>query len=348
MPPLAQTHDQEKGCIIGVVSSDVLLWVGFNAFILAMLAIDLGLFHRDSHEVTTKEATGWTIVWVSLAMTFNAILYFWKGPGPALEFMTGYLIEYSLSVDNIFVFIMLFSYFNVPSAFRHKVLFWGILGALIMRAALIVAGATLIAKFHWMIYLFGAFLIFTGIKMAFSGDDGVEPDHNPVVKWFRRVFPVTGQFEGQNFFVRHGGKLMATPLFIVLLVVETTDVMFALDSIPAIFAVTRDPFLVYTSNVFAILGLRSLYFLLSGVLGLFRYLKYGLSGVLTFVGVKMVITDLWHVSTGVSLGVVAGILFIAVVASVLIKEKKDDDEDSGHGGSSAKDDHSTKMAGAKH
>lgn len=303
------------------------LWIGFNIFVLAMLALDLGVFHRHSHAVSVKEATIWSIVWISLALLFAAgIYYFWHQLAPhssynnqdaTLAFLTGYLIEKSLSVDNIFVFVLIFSYFSVPAAYQHHVLFWGVLGALVMRAALIAVGATLIEEFHWIIYIFGAFLIFTGIRMARHTDEEIHPDQNPVVRLFRRLMPVSSEYHKDHFFVRQAGRLAATPLFIVLLIVESTDLVFAVDSIPAIFAVTTDPFLVYTSNVFAILGLRSLYFLLSGVMDKFYYLKLGLSAVLTFVGVKMVIVDFYKIPTLVSLGVVAGILTIAVIASLL-------------------------------
>jgi tellurite resistance protein TerC len=302
------------------------LWVGFNLFVLAMLALDLGVFHRKSHAVSGREALAWSVVWITLSLVFNAVIYFYWDqmmPGSnytnreaALAFLTGYLIEKSLSVDNIFVFILIFTFFGVPAAYQHRVLFWGILGALIMRGALIAVGAALLHEFHWIIYVFGAFLIFTGIRMAWHHDQNVEPDKNPVVKFFRRFMRVTDRFEGDKFFVRHGGKLMATPLFLILLVVESTDLIFAVDSIPAIFAVTQDPFIVYTSNVFAILGLRALYFLLANVMNQFEYLKYGLAAVLTFVGIKMVVVDFYKIPTAASLGVVAGILTISVLASL--------------------------------
>jgi tellurite resistance protein TerC len=302
------------------------LWVGFNIFVLALLALDLGVFHRKSHAVSGKEALIWSIVWISLSLAFNLVIYFfWDRMVPgssytnteaALAFFTGYLIEKSLSVDNIFVFILIFSFFAVPAAYQHRVLFWGILGALIMRGALIALGAALLEQFHWIIYVFGAFLIFTGIRMASHQDEEVQPDKNPVVKFFRRFMPVTSSFEQDKFFVRRGGQLMATPLFLILLIVESTDLVFAVDSIPAIFAVTREPFIVYTSNVCAILGLRALYFLLANVMDQFQYLKLGLSAVLTFIGVKMVITDLYHIPVGVSLAVVAGILTLSIVASL--------------------------------
>jgi tellurite resistance protein TerC len=302
------------------------LWVGFNLFVLAMLALDLGVFHRKSHVVSGREALTWSLVWISLSLVFNAAIYFfWDRLNPgssytnseaALAFLTGYLIEKSLSVDNIFVFILIFSFFAVPLAYQHRVLFWGILGALVMRGILIVVGAVLIKEFHWIIYIFGAFLIFTGIRMARHQDNEVHPDQNPVVKFFRRFMPVAEKAEQGKFFVRQAGRLMATPLFLVLLVVESTDLVFAVDSIPAIFAVTEDPFIVYTSNVFAILGLRALYFLLANVMDKFQYLKLGLSAVLTFVGIKMVIMDFYKIPIGVSLGVVAGILTISILASL--------------------------------
>jgi tellurite resistance protein TerC len=311
------------------------MWIGFNLFVLAMLALDLGVFHRHAHTVSVKEATIWSVVWISLALVFNAgIYFFWQQLIPtsaysnsdaALSFFTGYLIEKSLSVDNIFVFVLIFSYFSVPAQYQHRILFWGIIGALLMRAALILVGATLIKEFHWIIWVFGAFLIFTGIKMAFHKNEELHPEQNPLIKLFRRLMPVTNTYEGSRFFVRQAGKLMATPLFLVLLMIESTDLIFAVDSIPAIFAVTQEPFIVYTSNVFAILGLRSLYFLLAGVMDKFYYLKLGLSVVLTFVGVKMLMPDLSALLTGisykiptlVSLGVVAGILIVAVIASLL-------------------------------
>jgi len=303
------------------------LWVGFNLFVLSLLALDLGVFHRNAHKVSIKEATVWSVVWVTLAMVFNLGLYlFWDKVSPtstysnseaALAFFTGYLIEKSLSVDNIFVFVLIFTFFAVPAIYQHRVLFWGILGALIMRGALIVVGAVLLKEFHWIIYVFGAFLIFTGIRMAIHRNEEMHPEQNPVVKLLRRIIPVTENFEEDHFFIRRAGKLMATPLFLVLLIVESTDLVFAVDSIPAIFAVTNDPFIVYTSNVFAILGLRSLYFLLAGVVDKFYYLKLGLSVVLTFVGTKMVIVDLYKIPVGFSLGVIASILAISVAASIL-------------------------------
>jgi tellurite resistance protein TerC len=310
-----------------VSEESIWLWIGFNLFVLAMLALDLGVFHRHAHVVSVKEAAIWSGVWIALAMTFNGLLYLswhvlvpgsaYSNGDAALAFFTGYLIEKSLSVDNIFVFVLLFTYFAVPAIYQHRVLFWGIIGALLMRGLLIAAGATLLKEFHWIIYVFGAFLIFTGIKMGLHRNEELHPGQNPLVRVFRRLMPVTDHYEGDSFFVRHKGVLMATPLFLVLLTVESTDLIFAVDSIPAIFAVTQDPFIVYTSNVFAILGLRSLYFVLAGVMDKFHYLKLGLSAVLTFVGIKMVIVDIYKIPVGLSLAVIASILFTAVIASWL-------------------------------
>jgi len=308
------------------MDTPIWLWIGFNVFVLAMLALDLGVFHRKAHAVSGREALAWSVVWISLSLVFNAAIYFyWDRMVPAstytnseaaLAFFTGYLIEKSLSVDNIFVFILIFSFFGVPAAYQHRVLFWGILGALIMRGILIAVGAALLHEFHWIIYIFGAFLIFTGIRMVWHHQENVQPDNNPVVKLFRRFMPVTESFEKDQFFVRRAGRLLATPLFLILLVVESTDLIFAVDSIPAIFAVTQDPFIVYTSNVFAILGLRALYFLLANVMDKFQYLKFGLAGVLIFIGAKMVIVDVYKIPIGVSLGVVASILTISILASL--------------------------------
>ncbi len=298
------------------------LWTGFNLFVLAMLALDLGVFHRKSHTVGFKEALGWTATWIALALSFNAGVWYFGGGAKALEFFTGYVIEYSLSADNVFVFALLFSYFAVPAPYQHKVLFWGILGALVMRLAMIVLGTALIAKFAWIIYVFGAFLIFTGIKMLLKSDEAIHPERNPLVRLFKRFMPVTPEFRGDRFFVRENGVLFATPLFVVLLLVEFTDVIFAVDSIPAIFAVTRDPFIVYTSNVFAILGLRSLYFALAGMMDKFHYLKTGLGVVLSFVGVKMLLAHTaYKIDTLVSLGVIVAILTTSVVVSLLRPRK---------------------------
>lgn len=295
----------------------ILLWIGFNLFVLLMLALDLGVFHRKAHVVKTKEALLWSAVWIAMALLFNLGVYFWQGQKVALEFLTGYLIEKSLSVDNIFVFIMIFAYFGVPALYQHKVLFWGILGALVMRAVFIASGVALIERFHWIIYVFGAFLILTGVKMAWQKDKEIHPEKNPLLRLFRRLMPVTDRYHGGAFFVKQAGGSFATPLFVVLLLVETTDLIFAVDSIPAILAITLDPFIVYTSNVFAILGLRSLYFALAGIMPLFHYLNYGLAAILAFVGAKMMLVDFYKIPIGISLGVVAAILLISVLASLL-------------------------------
>jgi tellurite resistance protein TerC len=299
------------------MENQTLWWIVFNLFVLAMLVLDLKVFHRDAHEVKIREALMWSAFWIALALIFNVGIYYFRGSEDALEYLTGYLIEKSLSVDNIFVFLLIFSYFRVSAQYQHKILFWGILGALIMRAILIFAGVALIERFHWVIYVFGAFLIFTGIKLAFEKDKEIEPDKNPALLFVRRFMPVTERFEGDRFFIRRAGRLFATPLFLVLVVVETTDVIFALDSIPAILAITTDPFIVYTSNVFAILGLRALYFALAGLLQLFHYLHYGLSAILVFVGVKMLVSDIYHIPVGAALGVVGGILALSVIASMI-------------------------------
>jgi tellurite resistance protein TerC len=298
------------------------IWIGFNAFVLLMLALDLGVFHRKAHVVTFKESIAWTVAWVTLALIFNLGITHYMGSQKGLEFFTGYVIEKSLSVDNVFVFALLFSYFAVPPIYQHKVLFWGILGALVMRAIMIFLGAALIAKFAWIIYVFGAFLILTGIKMIVKREEEIHPERNPLVRWFKKFMPVTSDYRGDRFFVKENGVRMATPLFVVLLLVEFSDVIFAVDSIPAIFAVTKDPFIVYTSNVFAILGLRSLYFALAGVLDKFHYLKIGLGFVLSFVGVKMLLAhSAWKIDTHISLGVIVLILTASVVASLMWPKK---------------------------
>ncbi len=304
-------------------------WIAFNGFVLLMLALDLGVFHRKAHEVSIKEAGAWSAVWIALALAFNYGLYLVKGEEPALQFLAGYLIEKSLSVDNIFVFVLIFGFFAVPAAYQHRVLFWGVLGALVMRGIFIAAGAALLAKFHWIIYVFGAFLIVTGIKMAVVRTEGIHPERNPLVRLARKLLPVSSEYHGQSFFVREGGRLVATPLLLVLLMVESTDLVFAVDSIPAIFAVTSDPFLVYTSNVFAILGLRSLYFLLAGVVEKFRYLKLGLSVVLAFVGVKMLLTDVAKIPIALSLAVIALVIAVSIALSLLLPPRGDDEAAAG-------------------
>jgi tellurite resistance protein TerC len=300
-------------------------WVAFNAFVLGMLALDLGVFHRKAHAVSLREAATWSVVWVALALAFAGVVHAWWGSARALEFLTGYVIEKSLSVDNIFVFVMLFSYFAVPAQYQHRVLFWGIFGALIMRGAFIAAGTYLLQQFHWVIYVFGAILVITGIKLALRAAV-YDPADNPLLRLARRVLPLTPDYHGQRFWVKEGTKWVATPLFLVLLLVEATDLVFAIDSIPAIFAVTEEPFLVYTANVFAILGLRSMYFLLAGVVHRFVYLKYGLAAVLVFVGVKMMLVDVYKVPVAISLAVVAGLITISVVASLVASPRAIDAE----------------------
>jgi tellurite resistance protein TerC len=297
------------------------LWVGFHIFVIVMLVLDLGVFHRKAHVIRIREAVIWSGVWISLALLFNVLIYFWQGPEVALQFLTGYLIEKSLSVDNIFLFLLLFTYFRVTPDYQHKVLFWGIVGALLLRAIFIAAGVTLISKFHWVIYLFGGFLVLSGIRMATQKEGEIHPEHNPVLRLFRRWMPVTDEYHGDRFFIKREGRRYATPLFVVLLVVETTDLIFAVDSIPAILAITLDPFIVYTSNVFAILGLRALYFALAGMLQLFHYLHYGISAILVFVGLKMLLTDIYKVPVTMALGVIAGILIVSVLASRMYPKK---------------------------
>lgn len=299
------------------------LWAGFNAFVLAMLALDLGVFHRDAHAVSLREAAAGSGVWVALALGFGGGVYHFMGEQAGMEFLAGYLIEKALSVDNIFVFVLIFSYFRVPPKYQHRVLFWGILGALVMRGVMIGLGAYLIHRFEWILYLFGAFLVWTGLRMAIQDERAVEPEANPAIRLVRRFIQVSGRYDGQRFFTREpdpaggGTRWAATPLFVVLVLVETTDLIFAVDSIPAVFAVTRDPFLVYSSNVFAILGLRALYFLLQGVIDRFRYLKIGLSVVLIFVGAKMLLADVYKIPIGLSLGIIALVIGASVVASLV-------------------------------
>ena len=298
----------------------LLFWIAFNVFVLLMLALDLGVFHRKTHTIKLREAMWWSVVWISLAAVFAVVVYFWHGRPASLEFITGYVIELSLSVDNLFVFLLIFRFFKVSPEHQHKVLFWGIVGALVMRAFFILVGVSLITKFHWVIYVFGVLLIYSGIKLFFQDEAEVHPDKNPILRLFRRFVPVTEDYHGDKFFVRRNG-LYATPMFVVLLVVETTDLLFAVDSIPAILAITRDAFIVYTSNVFAIMGLRSMYFALAGMMEMFRYLHYGLALVLTFVGAKMLVSHYFEIPTEYALGGVAGILIIAVLASVANPQK---------------------------
>ena len=293
------------------------LWLGFTLFVLALLALDLGVFHRRAHAVGYREALGWSAFWVSLALGFALLVYGWFGPRPALEFLTGYLIEEALSVDNMFVFLVLFRYFAVPAELQHRVLFWGILGALVMRGAFILAGTALIGRFHFLLYVFGGFLLLTGIKLLRDQDAEIDPERNPVRRFFARFVPLVEEYRGQRFLVRQGGRLFATPLLLVLAVVEATDVVFAVDSIPAIFGITTDPFIVYTSNVFAILGLRSLFFVLAGAMSRFHLLKLALGLVLAFVGAKMLVADLVEIPILLSLAVVAALFGGAIALSLI-------------------------------
>lgn len=292
-------------------------WIGFNVFIVIMLALDLGVFNRKSHEVSVREALVWSAVWIALALAFNALIYFYMGPVKALEFLTGYLLEKSLSVDNIFVFVIVFSMFAVPSAYQHKILFWGVFGAIVMRIILIFSGIALITKFHWLVYIFGAFLVFTGIKMVFGKEKKSDPGNNFTVKLFKKFFPVKDEIDGDRFFIKSEGKTYASRLFLTLIVIEITDLVFAVDSIPAILAVTNDAFIVYTSNLFAILGLRSLYFALAGIIHKFRYLKHGLAVVLVFVGIKMIISEFYKIPVTVSLLVISAVITVSVIVSLL-------------------------------
>jgi TerC family integral membrane protein len=299
------------------MTHQMLLWGGFGTFVLVMLALDLGVFHRQARVVNIKEALRWSAIWITLALLFNLGVYLWYGTDAALAFLTGYVLEESLSVDNLFVFLMILSYFSVPQAYQHKVLFWGILGALLMRGMMIAVGTVLIQTFHWVLYIFGGFLVLTGVKMVVRQHDEVHPEQNPVVRLFTRFMPVTAAYHAEKFFVQLNGRYFATPLFVVLLMVEVTDVVFALDSIPAVLAVTTDPFIVYTSNVFAILGLRSLFFALYGLMGLFHYLRYGLAVVLVFIGIKMLLSDMIHIPVHWALAVVLGVILLSVLASLI-------------------------------
>ena len=298
----------------------LLFWIAFNLFVLAMLAVDLWIFNRPAHLVTFRQALAWSLTWIALAGAFAVLVYWWRGHDAALEFTTGYIIELSLSVDNLFLFLVIFRYFQVPSQLQHKVLFWGIIGALFMRGIFIIVGVKLIQSFHWIIYAFGAFLVYSGIQLFREEEVGVQPEKNPVLRLFRRWVRVTETYEGERFFVRRAG-FYATPLLVVLLVVETTDLLFATDSIPAVLAITLKPFIVYTSNVFAVLGLRSLFFVLAGMMEVFHYLHYGLSIVLIFIGSKMLISDYYRIPTGMALAAVGGVLALSVLASLIIPKK---------------------------
>lgn len=305
------------------MSTQTTMWLAFAVVMTVMFILDIGVYNRKSHEIRFREALTWTLVWVSLALLFNAGVYFYLGPTKALEFFTGYIIEESLSVDNLFVFIMIFSYFHVSKIHQPKILKWGIIGALLMRAIFILVGIELIERFHWMIYVFGGLLVITGIKMAFGGEEKIEPEKNLLVRIVRKFVPITKRVRDDRFFIRKGGILAATPLFLTLLVVESSDVIFAVDSIPAVLAVTHDPFIVYTSNVFAIMGLRSLYYLLAHVMEMFVYLKLGISFILAFVGVKMLLTDIYHISIYFSLGMIVGVLTISILTSITIGSRKE-------------------------
>lgn len=312
--------------LFDILSNKIALWVGFNILVLALLALDLGIFHRKDHKITIKEGLLWSLIWIIVALIFNVFVYFWRGQQIGIQFFTGYLIERSLSIDNIFVFLLIFTYFAVPAQYQYKVLFWGILGALVMRGLFIALGAFLISTFHWVIYIFGAFLVFTGIRMGLAKDKHIEPEKNPVLKLVRKLLPVTKGYVGGHFFTRIKHRTFATPLFVVLVVVETTDVVFAVDSIPAIFAITLDPFVVYSSNVFAILGLRALYFAIAGLMDMFHYLKYGLSAILAFVGVKMLVSGFYHMPDLLALGVIAAMLGISIIFSLLKPQTREEKE----------------------
>jgi tellurite resistance protein TerC len=300
-----------------VIATNIWFWIGFIVFVLAMLALDLGVFQRKVHEVKPKEAAIWTGVWIALALLFAGGLWTFSGSEPALTFLTGYVIEESLSMDNIFVIVLIFDFFTVPKAYQHRVLFYGILGALVMRGIFIALGTALLARFEWIIFVFGGMLVVTGVRMAFKQDERFDADRNPIVRAVRRFFPLTNEFHGKHFFTVENGRKLATPLLLVLVLVEFTDLIFAIDSIPAIFGVTRDPFLVYTSNIFAVLGLRSLYFLLASVIERFHLLKYGLAIILTFVGAKMIGEHWIHIPIVASLAVILSVLLIAIVASLI-------------------------------
>lgn len=309
-----------------LLTNKYFIWGGFNVLVLVMLALDLGVFHRKDHKISVKESLIWSVIWVVVALIFNVIIYFWQGETKALQFFTGYLIERSLSIDNIFVFLLIFAYFGVPDKYQYKVLFWGIIGALVMRGLFIAVGALLIAKFHWVIYIFGAFLVYTGIKMGLAGDTKIDPEKNPILKFVRRFIPLTDNYEKGKFFIKESGKKLGTPLFVVLIVVETTDVVFAVDSIPAIFAITLDPFIVYSSNVFAILGLRAMYFALAGLMDMFYYLKFGLAAILSFVGIKMLLSGFYKIPDMMALAVIGFFLAVSIIISVLKPHKKETEE----------------------
>jgi tellurite resistance protein TerC len=298
-------------------------WIAFLVFVLAVLALDLGVFHKKSHTVGFKESMIWSAVWIGMALIFNGLLYFWKGPQDAMLFLTGYVIEKSLSVDNLFVFLLIFGYFKIPNQYQHKVLFYGILGALVMRAFFIWAGIAILERFTWVIYIFGAFLVFSGIKMLMPQSDDHDLEKSWVITWTKKILPTSPHFHEDKFFIKQAGQWMITPLFITLVFVEFSDLVFAIDSIPAIIGITNDPFLVFTSNVFAIMGLRSLYFALKGFADIFHYLKYGLAAILIFIGVKMLISHWYHMPVSITMSVIFGVLTLSVILSLRSKKKEE-------------------------
>jgi tellurite resistance protein TerC len=308
--------------IQALLTHKIVLWVGFNILILILLGIDLGLVHRKDHTISIKEGFVWSVIWIIVALAFNYVVYLWKGSEVGIQFLTGYTIERALSIDNIFVFLVIITYFKVPTQYQYRVLFWGILGALVLRGLFIGVGAVLVAKFHWLLYVFGVFLVITAVRLVAGKEKELEPQKNPVLKLLRKLLPITPDYEGNRFFVRRNHLLMGTPLLVVLILVDTADLVFALDSLPAIFGITLDPFIIYTSNVFAVLGLRALYFAIAGLMQVFYYLKYALSVILAFIGVKMLIDDIFKIPSSVALLVIAGIFLIAIIISVLFPNKE--------------------------
>ncbi|MDD5216637.1 MAG: TerC family protein [Candidatus Omnitrophica bacterium] len=302
----------------------LILWTSFAVTVIGLLVLDLVWFHRKDKEVSIKDALIWSVFWTVLALIFNVVVYYFYGAGQALNFFTGYMLERTLSFDNLFVFLLVFTYFKVPAEYHHKILFWGILGALVMRAVFILAGVAVVHQFRWVLYLFGILLVWSGIQFVIGKDEEVDPEKNPVLRLFRKIFPITDTFEGGKFFIRRDGRLWATPLVAVLLVIETSDVIFAVDSIPAIFGITLDPMIIYTSNIFAILGLRALYFALAGLMKIFKHLNYGLALILVFIGVKMLIADIFHIPVWVALSVIMGTLGVCILTSIYFGSKNED------------------------
>jgi len=313
------------------MSSDAWMWLGFNLAVVVLLFLDLKVFHRASRVIGVREALLWSGFWIGLSLLFNLGIYFWDGRETALKFFTAYVVEKSLSVDNLFVFLLIFSYFGVPDEYRHKVLFWGIVGAIVMRLAFILAGVTLIEHFTWALYLLGALLILAAIRLAIRKDAPVHPEKNFVLRLFRRLVPVTDGYEGDMFFVRRAGRYLATPLLVVVVVIETTDIVFAIDSVPAVLGITTNTFIAYSSNVCAVLGLRALYFALAGIIGMFRYLHYGLVAILLFIGVKLMVAEVYEMPVGIALAVVGGILLVSIVAS-LLRPRRAEPPEGGTGG----------------